>query len=277
MDIKIYMCCHREYDILPPLCIPMQGGAALNPAVKGTLPDSTGDSISPKNREYCELTVMYHAWKNDTADYFGLCHYRRFFCFKERTRKPYLAKGSLTQGAQRRLLSTAERLKEIIPMHDVVVPRAEDMGVSVREHYASSPHHFAEDLELFYDILCEKYPHMKSAADEYLSQSRQYFCNMFIMKRGLFCEYCSMLFSVLDEFDRRKTLHGDFQSDRTDGYLGERFVGIYLTYLKSCGADLYEISRLDTHCPPAKQLLYHLLPPESKRRLALKRLMKKTG
>ena len=34
----------------------------------------TGDHISSKNPNYCELTGLYWAWKNLDCEYIGLCH-----------------------------------------------------------------------------------------------------------------------------------------------------------------------------------------------------------
>ena len=96
-DISIFMCCHKTIEYVPPLCIPVQGGRAINPPVSGTAGDDTGDNISDKNREYCELTVMYHAWKNINADHYGFCHYRRFFCTDESVKRPYIALGKLSE------------------------------------------------------------------------------------------------------------------------------------------------------------------------------------
>ena len=64
MDIKIFMCCHKDFDTVPPLCTPIQCGSAINSPVDGALPDNIGDNISEKNPEYCELTAHYYAWKN---------------------------------------------------------------------------------------------------------------------------------------------------------------------------------------------------------------------
>ena len=98
---------------------------------------------------------------------------------------------------------------------------------------------------------------------------------MFIMRKELFNEYCSMLFDILDEFDRKKKLHGSFQDDRTDGYLGEYFLGIYMTYLKTKGSRIMEVPRIDTDCSFKKRLMYILLPPESRRRAVARQIQRK--
>ena len=95
------------------------------------------------------------------------------------------------------------------------------------------------------------------------------------MKKELFHEYCEILFSVLSEFDNKKTLHGDFQSDRTDGYLGELFSGIYINYCYKNGAAIKELPRIDVNCSIGKRFNFALLPPESKRRFVVKRIVKK--
>lgn len=266
------MCCHNGYEVIPPLCQPVQCGAALNPPVAGAAPDNTGDNISEKNREYCELTAHYFAWKNVQSDYYGFCHYRRLLCADENVKKPYLALKSRPNSS---LLGSEDFWKTIIPKYDIIIPKAEDMGLPCKEHYCTAKHHFSEDLELFMRILKEKAPELFETAEEYLGQNRQYFCNMFIMNRQHFFRYCEMLFSVLEEFDKVKTIHGDFQSDRTDGYLGELFTGIYTVYCRKQGAVIKELPRLDICCSRMKRLSCALLPPESRRRFFAKKLIKK--
>lgn len=49
---------------LPAWIKPIQAGAALTDMRIAELTDNTGDNISDKNADYCELTALYWIWKN---------------------------------------------------------------------------------------------------------------------------------------------------------------------------------------------------------------------
>lgn len=273
MKFCLLLCCHSNYSIVPPGFAPVQCGAALNSTIDGAVPDNAGCNISEKNREYCELTAHYFAWKNIDADWYGFCHYRRFFAFSDDIKKPYIVRDKLSD-KELTLLGNEERLNKLLNEFDMIVPRAENMGLSAREHYCTSAFHFKIDLDLFLGILYEKYPFLLETAEKYLSQNRQYFCNMFIMCKSDFNDYCRILFGVLEEFDRLKKPHGNYQSDRTDGYLGEIFTGIYISYMREHGRRIKELPRIDCGCTRKKLIMYSLLPPESKARFAAKQFLK---
>lgn len=272
-DIKIFVCCHRQYELIPPLCEPIQCGASINPIIDGILHDNDGENISDRNREYCELTAHYYAWRNIDAEYYGFCHYRRFFSAEDYSR-PYLVRGSLSEAEKNKLLQDEDYWRGLIKSYEIIAPKSENMGLTAGEHYRGSPFHYTEDLNLFMDILSEKAPQLCNTAKKYLSQNRQYFCNMFIMNKRHFFRYCEWLFRLLEEFDRRKTLHGSFQSDRTDGYLGELFTGIYFNYCAENGTKIKELPRLDINCPLKKRIGCTILPAESRRRFIVKKMVK---
>lgn len=85
-DIKLFVSCHKLDTHIPDnaLLQPIQVGAALAASrMPNLLHDDEGDSISEKNRSYCELTGQYWAWQNTDADYYGFLHYRRYFNFSK--------------------------------------------------------------------------------------------------------------------------------------------------------------------------------------------------
>ena len=85
-DIKIFVSHRIDMDsqtIDNPLYIPVRCGAVFDDRENiDMLGDDTGDNISNKRLHYSELTVQYWAWKNCEAEYYGLCHYRRYLAFK---------------------------------------------------------------------------------------------------------------------------------------------------------------------------------------------------
>ncbi|MCC8121248.1 MAG: DUF4422 domain-containing protein, partial [Oscillospiraceae bacterium] len=79
MDVKIIVAAHKVYRMPEgDIYLPVQVGAYRKPSI-GYARDDSGDHISGKNPSYCELTGLYWLWKNVSAEYYGLVHYRRLF------------------------------------------------------------------------------------------------------------------------------------------------------------------------------------------------------
>ena len=233
-NIKLFVCCHQIGQEVPkyPFLYPIQVGSALaDTHFPGFLYDDTGENISRKNRSYCELTAQYWAWKNVDAEYYGFFHYRRYLYPDIPAGTPYCIEKSPSPETLRRL--GFEKFPEYLRGYDLISPIGEDMHISAREQYARANYHHKKDLDLAEQILKEQAPQYAPAAEAYLSQSVCYFGNLSIMRRPVFQEYCSWLFSILEEFDRRADTAGYLpQEQRVDGYLAERLFGIYLTYQK---------------------------------------------
>lgn len=77
MKTEIYIATHKDYSFQQKK-IPIHVGKDLTDLNLGIIGDNTGDNISSLNPNFCELTALYWMWKNSSADYLGLIHYRRF-------------------------------------------------------------------------------------------------------------------------------------------------------------------------------------------------------
>ena len=82
-DIKIFISRRIDVDSVHvdnKFYVPVRCGAVYDKNQNSPyLGDNIGGNVSEKRFPYSELTVQYWAWKNTTADYYGLCHYRRYF------------------------------------------------------------------------------------------------------------------------------------------------------------------------------------------------------
>ena len=67
----------RNCPELEPWEIQIQAGAELTDVRICEQRDDAGINISGKNRQYCEASAMYWVWKNATAPWVGIGHYRR--------------------------------------------------------------------------------------------------------------------------------------------------------------------------------------------------------
>ena len=280
-EIKLFVSCHEAAPVPEhPLLVPIQVGAALSrDRFPGFLHDDTGENISSKNRSYCELTAQYWAWKNVCADYCGFFHYRRYLYPNIEAKRPYRMESIPTSRLLEKLGYGS--FASLISKYDILLPKGEDMYVPVREHYADAPFHHRGDLMRIEEIVRREYPDYVQAMERYLSGSVCYFGNIFIMRWEYFISYCNWLFSILSEFDRTaRTDVYTAQEQRVDGYLAERLLGVYVTWLREdVSARTVELPRV--HFEPdgmrlwKKRTVNCILPPGSRRRAAAKKVLKK--
>lgn len=247
MKISIYIACHKQVQVLNDIIFhPVQVGTALNnQQFENYLHDNTGDNISEKNLSYCELTALYWAWKNEDADYYGFMHYRRYFSFDETKKVPYIEYDAMGKALQENNY-ISDQIETVITNTDMIMPIGEKMSETVYEQYKNSRNHHITDLDIVLQIIREKYPEYQQAAESYMDSKVQYFCNMFIMKKDIFHTYCTWLFDILAEHEKRVSLETYNQEEyRVSGFLAERLLGIFYTYLKM-NTDLVckELSRI---------------------------------
>lgn len=241
LNLKILVSCHKPAKlILNDYFVPIQLGAVEAKArFGGMIRDDKGDNISDLNSMYCEMTAQYYAWKNMNLDYYGFCHYRRYFSF---AKKKYIEDGygnilepypddSLAQ----KYAMDEEAIKSLVRENDIVISKRKDLHKmaepvnNVREHYKKAPHLHVKDFDMMIGIIDEKYPEYSEVAHEFAKDHVMCFCNMYILKKELFLKYAEFVFGVLDEFCKRTDMsHYDTEALRTPGHLAERLFNIFL-------------------------------------------------
>ncbi|MBE6369302.1 MAG: DUF4422 domain-containing protein [Lentisphaerae bacterium] len=215
MDIKIVVATHKKYQFpADDIYLPVQAGSALNPPL-GYQRDDENDNISAENPHYCELTALYWAWKNLHADYYGLCHYRRYFTGKRRGKKFERIAGYAD------LAAALQQVPLILPK-----PRK----YFIESNYQQYIHaHHAEDLEVTRRVITDIAPDYLAAYDQVMQRSYGSRFNMFVMRRDLFNNYCQWLFGILFELEKRLDISAYSAYDaRVFGFVGERLLDVYV-------------------------------------------------
>lgn len=250
--IQILVSFHKTADAYrSKIFTPIQVGCALpgRKHLPDMLHDDEGENISALNEAYCELTAQYWAWKNLDLDYYGFCHYRRYFNFSDKVfeEDPYgnIIEKYMDASTVKKYQMDDATVRSLVEKYDVIVTERKDLrklasdGTTPIEQYKAADKLHFKDFQLMLDIIHEKYPEYAEAADSFANGHISCFCNMYILRKEYFFEYCSWMFGVLDEFCKRADMkHYSTEARRTPGHLSERLFNIYLIHLLKKKPDL---------------------------------------
>lgn len=202
-----------DYSLLAEEAV-LQVGAALTREriAECVLTDCTGENISEKNRQYCELTGLYWLWKHAQEDYIGLVHYRRHFLLPE---------DWLTRMEENGV--------------DVILPVPLYVAPSIEGNYKSR--HLAEDWDFLMVYFRENLP------DEYETMRKVFAgnlyspCNMFIMRREVLKDFCGWMFPILEAVVAHGGEKEDAYMNRYPGFISERLI----TYFFESRSNQYNV------------------------------------
>ena len=188
-----------------PLYVPVRCGAALDENDKGNAirGDNTGDNISEKRISFCEYTVQYWAWKNYDADYYGLCHYRRYLL-----------------NEQEKIFTEAEYL-ELLKDYDLITTKRVVLNNSY--HYGFATNHNIHALDMTGEVIKELYPEYYDTFVQLVNGTETYFGNMIVTSKKWFDTYCEWLFHIFFEVQKRICLENgeDDYHKRVFGFISE--------------------------------------------------------
>ena len=206
---------HEKYALpTDALYTPIQAGAAIHPPL-GLMRDDTGENISAKNGSYCELTVLYWMAHNVDADWYGLCHYRRYFSLR-RTGCP-----------QKRILTRAQLLP-LLDTADIFLPKKRHYWLETNFTQYAHAHH-EEDLWKARAALARLHPGQERVFDRVMARRSGHRFNLMLMRRDALQSYASWLFPLLDAAEIDTTGYSA-RDKRVHGFLAERLLDVWLVY-----------------------------------------------
>lgn len=193
--------------VIPDWVHPVQAGAALTDVCVAFLQDDSGENISLKNVNYCELTAMYWLSKHISSEYMGLFHYRRMLNVKE---------------------EDLYRLSE--GQVDVILPYPTVHYPNILEHHKRYLRE--SDWDAMVQALKEVSPEYYEHFEEVFQGQYFYNYNMLIAKEQVFKDYCNWLFPILERTEELSVPRGSERADRYIGYMGENLTTLYFTVNK---------------------------------------------
>ncbi len=242
MDVKIIVS-HRvgveAETVNNPIYMNVRAGAVFSQNPDDSLQgDNTGDNISERVASLCEYTPLYWAWRNLDADYYGLCHYRRYLSFSNKDVKywKYLKLGeinSLSKANQKLLhIDDENYMKELISDYDMVLPYEYDSSsdwigdrkMTLKEQWLKVNKNFLteQDFDVLLSLIKKHSPEYYAPMLEFMDGHNFRGFNCFVMKKELFNEFCEFVFPILLEFDDQldKENLSEYQM-RAPGFAGE--------------------------------------------------------
>ncbi len=238
MDTRIYAITHKKFD-LPEESgyYPLHVGRVLSEDL-GYPGDDTGESISEKNKSFCELTGLYWIWKNVSCDIVGICHYRRYFA---------------KDGA----ILSQEYIETSLARYDAILPCCGTFENDTLFTQFGLRHHI-RDLLTVRDIIAERHPDYLDAFDFCMNCNLFSVGNMIITKKEIFDSYCEWLFDILLEAERRiDTSSYDNYQKRVFGFLSERLLRVW--FLKQ-NLKIHEEDYMNIDHDPNKKVFLILAP-----------------
>jgi hypothetical protein len=227
--LKIYCTTHIHPVIVQnEFIIPLQLRKRITGIDLGYISDDSGDNISNKGISYGgALPAFYWAWKNDnTSDYIGFCHYRRYFLLDEKHN--YFQIEYVTDENGLKKISFSDKyIMHILDKYDVILSKKKRFTTSIWKRYSNL---FDErDLIALKCVIRNIYPDYIKLFEKYIEKGN---ClsiyGMFITSKDIFDNFCSWIFPVILKLDDMKDpSKNSLSRPRQIDYIVEHLMQLY--------------------------------------------------
>ena len=191
------------------------------------------DNISHLNSKLNEMTAIYAYWKNlmKDDDYIGFNHYRRLFRIED-----------LNDIAEYDIID-AKSIPMVFNMgYFTGSPIPNYVPTDIKNGYAIC--HKIEDWNKM-ECLLKQTPYYVDFEEWSKQNSLTSPCNMFIMKKKIFEDYCKFIFPMLFELEKQVDLTGyDNYQKRQLSFLAERLTSLFIYSKKNQGYRVKSIEPL---------------------------------
>ena len=186
--------------------------------------DEMKDNISHLNQKLNEMTAIYAYWKNlmKDADYVGHNHYRRLFKIED-----------LNDIAEYDVID-AKPIPMLFNMsYFTRSPIPNFVSTDIKNGYAIC--HKIDDWNKMEELL-KKTPYYVDFEGWNKQKSLTSPCNMFVMKKKIFEEYCEFIFPMLLDLEQKINLEGrDGYQRRALAFISERLTSLFIYSKKNQG------------------------------------------
>ena len=208
----IYIIKHRKYD---------------NPIPEGYIEYGVGDlfkkekdNLNKYNLYLNEVQGLYHIWKYAKEDIVGLCHYRRFFWYKN----DYLK---------------LEDAEEILKKYDIIVAPKVSFNMNLYYQLRFEVEN-SDKLDKYLNLFYKEVPEF----EEYLKETGFNNREIFVCKKELIDKYCEWLFPIIlpitEQFDKE-----DKDTDCNQRLISQIIERLFSYWLRKENLKIYEMEYKD--------------------------------
>ena len=191
------------------------------------------DNIAHLNPKLNEMTAIYAYWKNlmKSPDYVGHNHYRRLFRIED-----------LNDIAEYDVIDAKPIPMMFNMSYFTGSPIPNFVSTDIKNGYAIC--HKIEDWNKMEEFL-KKTPYYVFFEDWKNQNSLSSPCNLFIMKKKMFEEYCNFVFPILFDLEQKINLEGrDGYQRRALAFISERLTSLFIYSKKNQGYRVKSIEPL---------------------------------
>lgn len=243
--LKIFSVYHKPSFIPSAAYIyQIHGGKAISLIDLKMESDADGENISSLNSSFCELTVLYNVWKNKKflpAQYWGLCHYRRYFTLNLHWTKIKKKSDFYLEENPENLKRVFSKLleKSILKKLDpatIILPLRQNFQNEERKPLISKfqfeRYHGIEGWQIMESAILKLYPEYLKSFTDIGNQNRISIYNMMIAHHEVWNNYLTWLFNIVFFINKNFSLPTDSYQSRAIGFMAERLLNVYFFHHK---------------------------------------------